>query len=659
MTSSQAQLFGSPSDAPASNVIPLAGRAQTRKKTKPTVDQDKLIMAAKPVVVPSNYHVVDSIAVLKAAIRRMMDDPIGVGVDTETTGLDLIQDNIVGITLFGAGEGHLVLTRHRMKEYNLPEDEVEDALYDLTTWEKWKFFHNASFDLSMFRKMSVFFWHKVYCTYIASVLMNEHDNHSLKSLVKKYLGKEEAVPFEEVFPDKKVATAPIDALAAYAIHDAEWTRELGIWQAFQGARGTDQSYIDRAGLRQVLDLEMSIIPIVVSMMARGVRVDLEQFRAMIPAIKEHSERERKRLFAVLADVPALPVDFNPDSPEQVLQVLHSAGVKVKDTNAKTLAFHKSNPIVERLLAYRHAHKRVTTYGEAFLDLVHNGRLHTSYNQVGAASGRFSSSNPNLQNQPNPEKEMEKPEGERAPNTRLLFVPDPQHVFISADYSGQELRIMAHVSRDENMIRAFREDKDLHRFTASKMFRVPEEQVTSLQRKAAKSCGFGILYGSAAPGLAQTMTREGSPTTVQQAQELLDLYFTTFPNVLKWMNYQKHFLAEHGFTKTILGRKRRFPQYKDAAGRERGSIERSALNHVIQGSGADMIKLSLRDCADNYDLIQLRCIPVLTVHDEIVFQVPAVVADEAMPVIKDVMEHVMDLRVPIVVGQKMMRRWGEM
>jgi DNA polymerase-1 len=614
--------------------------------------------------VADNYHLIESAADLESAVSLLMTDSVGVGIDTETTGLDFFSDHVVAITLYGAGHGYFLPLDMPQVRRNLDDRVVRHELSRLSEWGGVKFFFNAAFDLMMLAKLGLSFGlprfpSDLYDVSLAARALNEHDPRGLKDLVRKYLGHEEALSYSTVFEGHDVRTVPLEKVLVYAIHDAEWTRELGVWQAFTPIEGGHASYVDRAGLRDVVNLEMAVIPAVVDMMRRGVKINVTLFESLIPELERRSDAAKqalientRRFFPLLQTTLGgnLLGGFNPDSPEQVKAFLNMVGVPVENTSAKTLAKYANNPIVTSVLEYRGAHKLVTTYGEGLFSLIRNGRIHTHYNQYGADTGRFSSSSPNLQNIVG--------KGKDSLNLRGVFIPDPGHLFISADYSGQELRLMAHVSGDSAMIEALSAAQDLHRFTAARMFGVPEKEVTPEQRKRAKAVGFGILYGSRAPGLSLTMTREGAPTSVEDAQKLLDLYFATFPGVLDWMTETRRFLAKHLYTRTILGRKRRFPNYRDADGKERASIERSALNHVIQGSGADMVKLAIRDCYYDEQLIAYDCRPVLTVHDEIVFQVQEGYVSEATERIKEIMEHVLTLKVPIVVEQTVMTRWGE-
>ena len=307
-----------------------------------------------------------------------------------------------------------------------------------------------------------------------------------------------------------------------------------------------------------------------------------------------------------------------------------------------------HPIVAKILDFRGLKKLVTTYVDALPALVNpsTGRIHTSYNQAVAATGRLSSTNPNLQNIPIRD--------EAGRGIRKAFVPtDDNHLFLSADYSQVELRLMAHLSKDENMLSAFQQGEDIHAATAAKIYNVPIDEVTSDMRRKAKTANFGIIYGISAFGLADRLSIPRS-----EAKQLIEGYFATYPKVKAYMQTSIDVARDNGYVETIFNRKRTLPDINSRNGIVRGMAERNAINAPIQGSAADIIKMAMINILDRIETEGLKAKMILQVHDELNFDVPKTEVDKLKEIVISEMENATKLDVPLLVECGVGENWLE-
>ena len=402
-------------------------------------------------------------------------------------------------------------------------------------------------------------------------------------------------------------------------------------------------------------MEEPLAKVLAQMELDGVKVDMAQLRVFADGLrKELAEREAR--IREMADDPQL----NVSSPRQVGEVLFDKlqlDPKAKKTGSKTqystdeatlVAIADRHPIVDEILEFRAVKKLLSTYIEPFPSYVSpaDGRVHTTFNQALTATGRLSSSNPNLQNIP--------VRTERGKEIRKAFVPGtPEGVIVSADYSQIELRIMAHLSCDAHLIQAFRDGVDVHAATAAKIFGIPVSEVTREQRSMAKTANFGIMYGISSFGLAQRLH-----LSLTAAKELIDGYFASFPAIRSFIDDSISFARENGYVETLFGRRRYLPDIEAHNANVRALAERNAVNAPIQGTSADIIKLAMIGVADRLREEGLRSRMVLQIHDELVFdalpeEVPALKA-----LVKDVMENVIKLSVPLTVECSAGANWLE-
>jgi DNA polymerase-1 len=411
--------------------------------------------------------------------------------------------------------------------------------------------------------------------------------------------------------------------------------------------------IDRAGLRRLLDdVEMPLSSILARMQARGVALDVDYLNAMAKDVRERMATLEAEIYGQAGE------EFNLNSPPQLRAILYeklglSPGKRTPkgqlSTDASVLEkLRDQHPIVDSLLQWRELDKLNSTYLESLPRQVDpaDGRVHTTFNQTGATTGRLSSSNPNLQNIP--------VRGELGRQIRRAFIPGSQdQLFLVADYSQIELRILAHLSGDEGLKSAFAEGRDIHAATAARVFGLPEDKVDSTLRNRAKMVNYGLAYGMNAFGLAQRLD-----IAPDEAQEILDAYFETFPQIRDYLDRQVARAAAEGFTETMLGRRRYIPELRASNPRVRDLGRRMALNAPIQGSAADVFKLGMIRVDRALAASSLQIDMLLTVHDELVFEIPASRVEEAAALVKDEMEQAHELSVPLRADMGWGRNWAE-
>jgi DNA polymerase-1 len=410
--------------------------------------------------------------------------------------------------------------------------------------------------------------------------------------------------------------------------------------------------LQERGLRKLFEeVEMPLVDVLAEMEGAGVRVDVSHLQAF-------SREMDKKLDGLVKEIHgAAGGAFNINSPKQLGEVLFGKLklpiLKKTKTGASTdeevlTRLAADHPLPQRLLEYRQIAKLKTTYIDALPQLVDakTGRIHSSFNQTGTETGRLSSSNPNLQNIP-----IKTELGRRI---RQAFVPgDGYDCLLSADYSQIELRILAHLSQDETLLRAFREDADVHRYTASLIFGVKEDEVSGGMRENAKRVNFGIVYGMSAFGLAKDLGID--PGT---AQTFIDEYFLRYPKVRGYLEDQVAFVRENGFVATLLGRRRYIPEIRNANAAVRQFAERQAVNAPIQGSAADIIKLAMLAIHRGLREQGLRSRLILQVHDELVFEVKKSERPALIKLVREGMEGVMPLRVPLKTTISVGKNWLE-
>ncbi len=565
--------------------------------------------------------------------------------DTETTGFDPFSDRMVGMSFSIAAHRawYLPLDKNNTGEYVT----ILKPLFEDETITKRG--QNIKFDMMMLRGSGVELRGVLFDTMLLHYLLDPDSRHGMDYLSRTYLGYSPIAIESLIGRGAKQLTmdrVAVDLVAEYAAEDADVTWQLGevLWPAVVG-EGMGALYRDIDGplIGVLADMELAgvrIDPQILSGIARSLEIDMAAVEAHV--------RE-------LAGEPSL----NINSPRQLGEVLFDK-LKIapnpKRTKTKQYSTDEeylqslapANPIVGEILEYRGIKKLLSTYVEALPLLVNprTGRIHTSYNQAVAATGRLSSTNPNLQNIP--------VRDARGREIRKAFVAaDADHVLMSADYSQVELRLMAHMSGDEALIEAFRRGEDIHAATAARIFNVPLGEVTQEQRRRAKTANFGIIYGISAFGLSQRLNIPRA-----EAKSLIDGYFASYPGVKAYMDNTIAHAREQGYVSTIFGRKRLLPDIRSANAVTRGLAERNAINAPLQGSAADIIKLAMIAVHREFRDAGLRSKLILQVHDELVVDVYRPESDRVKEIVVRCMEHAAKLSVDLIVDVGTGDNWFE-
>ena len=595
--------------------------------------------------VPHQYMLVEDKLQRTELISKLLKQS-SVCFDTETTDLDVFRAELVGMSFcFQAGEAYFVI---------LPKDETEckAVLKEFTEFFEneriEKVGQNIKFDLQMLAQYSITLKGKMFDTMIAHYLIQPELRHGMDYLAEIYL-KYRTIHYEELFGGKpktqqKIREVDRKLLCDYASEDADITFQL------------KQLLEKELGINKLEDLfykmEMPLMRVLAVMERNGVRIDTEALRESSVILTREMEALEKEIQQMAG------ISFNVSSPMQVGQVLFER-LKIDEKAKKTKTgqystsedilekLRSKHPIVGKILDYRGIKKLLSTYIDALPQMVNpkTGKIHTSYNQAIAATGRLSSTNPNLQNIP--------VRDEQGREIRKAFVPEEGEIFMSVDYSQIELRIMAHLSSDENMIEAFNNGYDVHAATASKIFKVPIEEVTPDMRRKAKTANFGIIYGISTFGLADRLNIPRA-----EAKELIDGYFATYPAVKKYMDETIQKAKEKGYVETIYGRKRFLPDINSQNSVVRGYAERNAINAPIQGSAADIIKLAMIHIQQRIDHEKLKTKMTMQVHDELNFSVPEDELEKVKTLVVNEMEQVIRLKVPLIADCGTGRNWLE-
>ena len=387
------------------------------------------------------------------------------------------------------------------------------------------------------------------------------------------------------------------------------------------------------------------------MEAAGVRIDVDKLRQAETVLSAELNEIEQKIYDLAGTT------FNINSPKQVGELLFDKlQLDPKAKKSKTgqystseevlLAIKEKHPVVGLILEYRALSKLITTYISALPGYIAaDGKIHTTYNQTVTATGRLSSSNPNLQNLPI--------RSERGRFIREAVIPDDGCLFLSADYSQIELRLMAHFSQDEHLLAAFRNGQDIHAATAAKIFGIPLDQVTKDQRRQAKTANFGIIYGISAFGLSQQL--DCSRT---EAKQLIDDYFAAFPRVIEYIESQKELARQNGYAETLFGRKRYLPDIHSQNATVRSFAERNAVNAPIQGTAADIIKIAMVSIHRRFKEENLQAQMIMQVHDELNFNVPAAEVDRVREIVVSEMQNAVQLSVPLIAECGVGHNWLE-
>ena len=495
---------------------------------------------------------------------------------------------------------------------------------------------NIKYDILVLSNYGVEVKGPMFDTMIAHYVLQPELRHNMDYLAEIYLNYR-TIPIEDLIGAKgknqgNMRNLSPEAIYRYACEDADVTLKL---------KNILEKELETQGASKLFhEIEMPLVPVLAYMERNGVRINTD-------ALKESSLHFTERMNQIEEEIYKLAgMKFNVSSPKQVGEVLFDKLQIVKKakktkkgqyvTSEEVLeGLRAGNPIVGKILDYRGLKKLLSTYIDALPLLINpkTGRIHTSFNQTVTATGRLSSSNPNLQNIPI--------RNEDGKEIRKAFVPEEGCEFFSADYSQIELRIMAHLSGDKNMIEAFREGDDIHAATAAKVYKIGIEEVTREQRSKAKTANFGIIYGISVFGLAERMNVPRS-----EAKELIDGYFQTYPQIKEYMDKSIEIARANGYIETIFGRKRFLPDINSHNAIVRGYAERNAINAPIQGSAADIIKVAMARIYQRFQMENLRSTMILQVHDELNFSVYPEEKDKVQSIVIEEMEKAYTMLVPL-------------
>ena len=569
--------------------------------------------------------------------------------DTETTSLDAMTAQLVGISLSPApGESYYIPVGHVGwgEVAQLPLEQVIDRIKPLledTTVAKSA--QNGKYDITVLAGYGVTVNNLTFDTMIAAYLLNEK-SLGLKALAFNRLGIE-MTPIMALIGSgaKQISMSQVEIARAadYACADADMTGQLaeslgaelhqqGLWQLFA-------------------DVEMPLVPVLIHMERNGIALDTELLRGM-------SHRLGEQLLKLEADIyNNVGHQFNLNSPRQLGSVLFEelklpSGRKTKSgysTEASILEKLRGiHPVIELILEYRQLFKLKSTYIDALSGLVNSktGRVHTSFNQTRTATGRLSSNEPNLQNIPI--------RGELGGEIRQAFIAPPGSWLLSGDYSQIDLRVLAHLSQDQDLLDSFNRDEDIHTATASRLFSVDTSGVTADMRRLAKTVNFGVIYGMSNYGLEQA-----TELSWEEATQFIASYFEKHPGVEKYLESTKQQARDKGYVQTLLGRRRTIPEINSANRQIREAAERMAINMPVQGTSADIIKVAMVNLYREMGKRQLKSKMLLQVHDELVFEVPEAEMKEMEQLVSQIMSTSVELSIPLMVDINSGRNWGEL
>jgi DNA polymerase-1 len=592
-----------------------------------------------------NYTVIENESELKSFVKQVS------GLkefcfDSETTSINALDAELVALSFsWEKSSGFLVHFPESQEETK----EILEILRPLfENPDILKIGQNMKFDIQVLANYGIEVRGPLFDTMIAHYLLEPDMRHNMNLLSETYLSYS-PVHIESLIGDKgnnqkNMRSVPLDKLKEYAVEDADVTYQL---------KTVFEPRIKIEGLGDLSrNIEMPLIRVLATMERHGVRLDLEDLKSITVNLRDDIISLEKEIYSLAG------TEFNISSPKQLGDILF---VRLKlDDNAKvtkTRQFitneeilqrlvHK-HPIVDKVLEYRGLRKLLSTYVEALPLLVdkNTGRIHTSYNQAVASTGRLSSNNPNLQNIP--------VRDARGREIRKAFVPEPGHLFLSADYSQIELRLMAHLSKDEGMIADFLSGNDIHAATASKIFGVEINDVTREMRSRAKTANFGIIYGISSYGLSERLT-----IGRKEAKDLIDGYFTSYPGVKLYMDESIKKARDLGYVTTMFGRKRYLPDIQSRNQVVRGNAERNAINAPIQGSAADIIKIAMVKIDERLKSEKFKSRMILQVHDELIFEVEKEELDKLRDMVIFEMSNAASLDVPLKVDWGTGNNWFE-
>jgi DNA polymerase-1 len=611
------------------------------------IEKEPAPVSGKPII-NKDYHIISTDKDLDKLVSRLLAAN-EFAVDLETSAKEVMICELVGISLSSSpAEAYYMPVGHRglSQISQLPLAQVITKLKPVLEDAKIpKIAQNGKFDMTVLAEYGINLKNLTFDTMLAAYLLGEK-SIGLKALAFNKLGVE-MTPITDLIgkgaKQLSMDMATIEEVADYACADADITlrlksvldtelREEGLWQLFS-------------------EIEMPLVPVLVAMERNGVAIDVELLRDMSNSLGKDMLRLEAEIYN------SLGYRFNINSSHQLSRVLYEElklpkPRKTKSgytTEASSLEELKgAHPIIELILQYRQLAKLKSTYTDAFCSLVNpkTGRLHTSFNQTGTTTGRLSSSEPNLQNIPI--------RTELGGKIRQAIIAEPGWQLLSADYSQIDLRVLAHISQDPELIATFLRDEDVHAATASRIFNVPQDKVTTEMRRVAKTVNFGVIYGMSDYGLEQATTFNR-----EEASQFIIAYFEKYPGVREYIENTKNQARELGYVQTVMGRRRYIPEIKSPNRQVREAAERMAINMPVQGTSADIIKIAMVNLHREMEKSSLRSKMTLQVHDELLFEVSPEEIDRMKELVFEIMPQALKLSVPLKIDIKVGKNWAEM
>ncbi|MGB1168961.1 MAG: DNA polymerase I [Flavobacteriaceae bacterium] len=611
------------------------------------ISEQESILGYKTIETSDHFYQHVNTALSRKLLLKKLQNQTSVCFDTETTGLKALEVELIGISFsWETGKGYYV---------SFPEDQTETK----TILEEFRCFfenisiekigHNLKYDIKVLSNYGMPVKGPLFDTMIAHYLINPDMRHGMDILAETYLNYQ-PVSITKLIGKKgknqlSMRDVPIKDQTEYAVEDADITLQL------------KKHFIEELKKGNVIklfnEIELPLVSVLTAMEIEGINLNTEFLKALSIHLTDDINSLEKTIFEEAGE------EFNIASPKQLGVVLFE-NMKLVDKPKKTKTgqystaedvlsnLSKDHTIIANVLEYRQFKKLQSTYVDALPNEINSntGRVHTAYAQAVAATGRLSSTNPNLQNIPI--------RTERGKQVRKAFIPrDENHVLLAADYSQIELRIIAALSEEETMIEAFKNGEDIHASTAAKVFNVPINQVTREQRSNAKTVNFGIIYGVSAFGLSNQ-----TDLTRKESKELIDLYYKTYPKLRNYMSAQVDFARENGYVETVLQRRRYLKDINSRNAIVRGAAERNAVNAPIQGSAADIIKIAMINIFKRFEKEGFKSKMLLQVHDELVFDAHKDELEIIKPIIKYEMEHAFEMVVPLDVEIGIGENWLE-
>lgn len=613
--------------------------------TSESTEEKKFSILSELTSIKHNYQLIENQEDI-SKILPFFDSHDFFCFDTETTGISPLSDQLVGISFcFQEGEAFFVY---------LPVDR-EKALEYLSYFKPYlenpsiiKIGQNIKFDILFLKAYGINVQGPLFDTMIAHYLLQPELKHNMDYLAEVYLNYK-TITYEDICGAKGKGQLPIrqvnhSLLSDYACEDVDVTLKLkNILSPLISENSLDYLFNE---------IEMPLIYVLASMEWEGVRIDVDALHTISVNLTQKLSEIENKVYEIVGS------PFNLSSPKQVGEIIFDKlQLDEKARKTKTGQYSTSeevleslrgkHPVIDLILEYRGIKKLLSTYVDTLPTLIHpvTGKVHTSFNQAVTATGRLSSSNPNLQNIP--------VRDELGKEIRKAFIADKDCKFVSADYSQIELRLLAHLSKDENMVNAFNSDSDIHSSTASKIFKVDISEVTSDMRRKAKTANFGISYGISIFGLAERLSIPRA-----EAKTLIEDYYATYPTIQSYMTSVIEQARQSGYVETLFHRKRFLPDINSRNATVRGFAERNAINAPIQGTAADIIKIAMVKIYNRIQKENLQSKMILQIHDELNFNVPNYEVDQLSTIIKEEMESAIQLVVPLIADCGVGNNWLE-